>query len=215
MNNVQLIGRLTKDVELRYFQGAQGQQAIARFTVAVDRMPKQDGTRDADFISCSCFGKRAEVISQHFQKGSKIGLTGRIRTGSYVNQQGATVYTTEVEVTDLDFIDPKAAMQPNPTTPQYNMQQGQQYYSSGAVVPPSQQPVPQQASSGAAVPPSQQPAPQQSQRGRTASTRSGNTRSSGRSAAPAQPTPAPMNQPQQEQFLDIPDGLADEGLPFN
>lgn len=208
MNNVQLIGRLTKDVELRYFQGAQGQQAIARFTVAVDRMPKQDGTRDADFISCSCFGKRAEVISQHFQKGSKIGLTGRIRTGSYVNQQGATVYTTEVEVTDLDFIDPKNTMQPNATTPQYNMQQGQQYYSSGAVVPPSQQPVPQQQQ------PALQPA-QQSQRGRTASTRSGNTRSSGRSAAPAQPTPAPMNQPQQEQFLDIPDGLADEGLPFN
>lgn len=137
MNNVQLIGRLTKDVELRYFQGAQGQQAVARFTVAVDRMPKSDGTREADFISCSCFGKRAEVISQHFQKGSKIGLVGRIRTGSYQNQQGATVYTTEVEVTDLDFIDPKNTVQPNPTTPQYNMQQGQQYYQA--------QPVPQQA----------------------------------------------------------------------
>ena len=125
MNNVQLIGRLTKDVDLRYFQNAQGDQAIARFTVAVDRMPKQDGTHETDFITCSCFGRRAEVIADHFQKGSKIGLVGRIRTGSYVNQQGATVYTTEVEVTDIDFIDPKAAQQPNPTTPQYNMQQGQ------------------------------------------------------------------------------------------
>lgn len=210
MNNVQLIGRLTKDVELRYFQGAQGQQAIARFTVAVDRMPKADGTREADFISCSCFGKRAEVIAEHFQKGSKIGLVGRIRTGSYQNQQGATVYTTEVEVTDLDFIDPKAAVQPNPTTPQYNMQQGQQYYSSGAVVPPSQQPAPQQA----AAP--QQPAPQQSQRGRTASTRSGNTRSSGRSAAPAQPTQqVPADVQAQGGYMNIPDGMVDEGLPFN
>ena len=206
MNNVQLIGRLTKDVELRYFQGAQGQQAIARFTVAVDRMPKQDGTRDADFISCSCFGKRAEVISQHFQKGSKIGLTGRIRTGSYQNQQGATVYTTEVEVTDLDFIDPKNTVQPNPTTPQYNMQQGQQYY--------AQQPVPQQAS---APQPAPQPAPQQSQRGRTASTRSGNTRSSGRSAAPAQPTQqVPADVQAHGGWMNVPEGISvDEGLPFN
>lgn len=202
MNNVQLIGRLTKDVELRYFQGAQGQQAVARFTVAVDRMPKADGTREADFISCSCFGKRAEVISQHFQKGSKIGLVGRIRTGSYQNQQGATVYTTEVEVTDLDFIDPKNTVQPNPTTPQYNMQQGQQYYQA--------QPVPQQAAQ-------QQPAPQQSQRGRTASTRSGNSRSSGRSAQQAQPTQqAPADVQAQGGWMNVPEGIpVDEGLPFN
>lgn len=209
MNNVQLIGRLTKDVELRYFQGAQGQQAIARFTVAVDRMPKQDGTHETDFITCSCFGRRGEVIAEHFQKGSKIGLTGRIRTGSYQNQQGATIYTTEVEVTDIDFIDPKAAVQPNPTAPQYNMQQGQQYYQ-------AQQPVPQPAAP--------QPSAQQSTRGRTASNRSGNSRSSGRSAQQAQPTQRPMSQqaprgaevpPSQEEFLDIPDGMADEGLPFN
>lgn len=209
MNNVQLIGRLTKDVDLRYFQNAQGDQAVARFTVAVDRMPKQDGTHETDFITCSCFGRRAEVIADHFQKGSKIGLVGRIRTGSYVNQQGATVYTTEVEVTDIDFIDPKAAQQPNPTTPQYNMQQGQQYYQ-------NQQQVPQQA----AVP--QQPAPrsaQPSQKGKTASTRAASSRSSARSAAPVQPTPARMNQQpvqQQEEFVDysqIPQ--VDEGLPFN
>lgn len=199
MNNVQLIGRLTKDVELRYFQNAQGQQAIARFTVAVDRMPKQDGTHETDFITCSCFGRRAEVISQHFQKGSKIGLVGRIRTGSYQNQQGATVYTTEVEVTDIDFIDPKAAVQPNPTTPQYNMQQGQQYYQ-------AQQPVPQPASP--------QPSAQQSTRGRTASNRSASTRSSGRSTAQAQATQQ-ASQPQQEPFVDfnrMPP--VDEGLPF-
>ena len=159
MNNVQLIGRLTKDVDLRYFQNAQGDQAIARFTVAVDRIPKQDGTHETVFITCSCFGRRAEGIADHFQKGSKIGLVGRIRTGSYVNQQGATVYTTEVEVTDIDFIDPKAAQQPNPTTPQYNMQQGQQYYQQAP------QPVPQQAAPQQSAP---QRIPQQGSRFRSA-----------------------------------------------
>ena len=203
MNNVQLIGRLTKDVELRFFQGTQGQQAIARFTVAVDRMPKADGTREADFISCSCFGKRAEVISQHFQKGSKIGLTGRIRTGSYQNQQGATVYTTEVEVTDLDFIDPKNTVQPNPTTPQYNMQQGQQYYQ-------TQQPVPQQ--------PAPQPAQQRSTQRRSGSAARSNTRSSQQpQAVPvAQAQPQNAMPVQQEQFIDYEQmPQVDEGLPFN
>lgn len=209
MNNVQLIGRLTKDVDLRYFQNAQGQQAVARFTVAVDRMPKQDGTHETDFISCTCFGRRAEVISQHFQKGSKIGLVGRIRTGSYQNQQGATVYTTEVEVTDIDFIDPKNTVQPNPTTPQYNMQQGQNYYQN--------QQVPQPAAP--------QPSAQQSTRGRTASSRSASSRSSGRSTAPAgatqqavpvaQAQPQNAMPPQQEPFVDYNQmPQVDEGLPF-
>lgn len=140
MNNVQLIGRLTKDVDLRFISGAQGQTAVARFTVAVDRPPKQDGTKEADFISCQAWGRKAEVIQQYFQKGSKIGLIGKIRTGSYQNQQGATVYTTDVEVTDIDFLDPKITQQPNPTTPEYNMQQGQNYYQAQA----QQAPVPQQ-----------------------------------------------------------------------
>ena len=203
MNNVQLIGRLTKDVELRYFQNAQGDQAIARFTVAVDRMPKQDGTHETDFISCSCFGRRAEVIAEHFQKGSKIGLVGRIRTGSYQNQQGATVYTTEVEVTDIDFIDPKTAVQPNPTTPQYNMQQGQQYYQ-------NQQPVPQQA---AAAP---QPAQQRSTQRRSGSGARSNTRSSQQAVPVAQAQPQNAMPPQQQEpFVDYNQmPQVDEGLPF-
>lgn len=217
MNNVQLIGRLTKDVELRYFQGTQGQQAIARFTVAVDRMPKQDGTHETDFITCSCFGRRGEVIAEHFQKGSNIGLVGRIRTGSYQNQQGSTIYTTEVEVLDIDFIDPKAAVQPNPTTPQYNMQQGQQYYQA--------QPVPQQAAAPAQ--PAQQPSgaavpPRQTQR-RSGSGARSNTRSSQQPqavpVAQAQPQNAmPMQQDPiaaQGGFMNIPEGIPDEGLPFN
>ena len=88
MNNVQLVGRLTQDVDLRYFQSANGDQAKASFRIAVDRPAKPDGTHDADFINCIAWGRRAEVISEHFHKGSKIAVCGRIRTGSYQNQQG-------------------------------------------------------------------------------------------------------------------------------
>lgn len=205
MNNVQLIGRLTKDVDLRYVNGAQGQTAVARFTVAVDRPPKADGTKEADFISCQAWGRKAEVIQQYFQKGSKIGLIGKIRTGSYQNQQGATVYTTDVEVTDIDFLDSKAAQQPNPTTPEYNMQQGQNYYQNQqAQQPVPQQPVPQQRRTTRSTQArSTQPTAQN-----TTVTRS-RAAAPARSAAPASPTQAA------EEFLDIPDGLADEGLPFN
>ena len=188
MNNVQLIGRLTKDVDLRYINGAQGQTAVARFTVAVDRPPKQDGTKEADFISCQAWGRKAEVIQQYFQKGSKIGLIGKIRTGSYQNQQGATVYTTDVEVTDIDFLDPRNQQQPNPTTPEYNMQQGQNYYQAQA----QQAPVPQQ--------PKRKPAAK-----------------APTNVKPAQAMPQmqPQMQPQvQEEFLNL-DMVQDEGLPFN
>lgn len=201
MNNVQLIGRLTKDVDLRYINGAQGQTAVARFTVAVDRPPKQDGTKEADFISCQAWGRKAEVIQQYFQKGSKIGLIGKIRTGSYQNQQGATVYTTDVEVTDIDFLDPKSTQQPNPTTPEYNMQQGQNYYQAQA----QQAPVPQQRRTTRST-----------QARSTQPTASNTTATRSRAAAPARPAaPASPTQADEEPFLDIPDGLADEGLPFN
>lgn len=201
MNNVQLIGRLTKDVDLRYVGGAQGQTAVARFTVAVDRPPKQDGTKEADFISCQAWGRKAEVIQQYFQKGSKIGLIGKIRTGSYQNQQGATVYTTDVEVTDIDFLDPKITQQPNPTTPEYNMQQGQNYYQAQQ----AQQPVPQQRRTTRST-----------QARSTQPTASNTTATRSRAAAPARPAaPASPTPTGEEPFLDIPDGLADEGLPFN
>lgn len=189
MNNVQLIGRLTKDVDLRYINGAQGQTAVARFTVAVDRPPKQDGTKEADFISCQAWGRKAEVIQQYFQKGSKIGLIGKIRTGSYQNQQGATVYTTDVEVTDIDFLDPKNTQQPNPTTPEYNMQQGQNYYQAQA----QQAPVPQQ--------PKRKPAAK-----------------APTNVKPAQAsTPQARQQSVADQggWMNVPEGIpVDEGLPF-
>ena len=200
MNNVQLIGRLTADVDLRYFQSANGDQAKASFRIAVDRPAKPDGSHDADFINCIAWGRRAEVIADHFHKGSKIAVCGRIRTGSYQNQQGATVYTFDIEVMELDFLDPKEKPQPNAADPNYQpQQQGQQYY--------QQQPA-------------QQPASQQSQR--AASTGRSSTRSSARQSqqrsAQAQPTPARQNAApapaQQEEFMAIPDNVADEGLPF-
>lgn len=213
MNNVQLIGRLTADVDLRYFPGQNGDQAKASFRIAVDRPAKPDGTHDADFINCIAWGRRAEVIADHFHKGSKIAVSGRIRTGSYQNQQGATIYTFDIEVMELDFLDPKAPQQPNAADPNYQpQQQGQQYYqSSGAAVPPSQpqqyaQQYAQQPSSGAAVLPSQ--------RRSTASAQRSNTSSSKRSA---QPTPARQNAApapaQQEEFVNMAE-VVDEGLPF-
>ena len=98
------MGRLTKDVELRFAQGSG--KAIAKFTVAVNRNFKNaEGNYDADFINCLAFDKRAETISQYFHKGQRILLRGRIQTGSYDAQDGTKRYTTEVLVEDFSFIE--------------------------------------------------------------------------------------------------------------
>lgn len=194
MNTVQLIGRLTKDVDLRYVNTANGQMAIARFTVAIDRAPKPDGTKEADFISCQAWGKRAETIQQYFGKGSRIAVTGSIRTGSYVNQQGATVYTTDVEVNGFDFLDAKNTQHPNATAPDYNMQQGQQYYQQQPQV--AQQPAQQRARSSAA--------------GRAQGSAAKSTRNSG---APTQAMPQQIQD--EGGWAYVPDGVMDEELPFN
>lgn len=96
MNNVVLIGRLTKDVELRYTDGAEP-KAIARFTLAVNRMGKKD---EADFINCLAFGRTAEFMEKYTGKGKLTAINGRIHTGSYTNKEGKTVYTTNV-IADL------------------------------------------------------------------------------------------------------------------
>lgn len=98
MNQVQLTGRLTKDPEVRY---TQNQEPVARFTLAVDRAGKDAG---ADFIGCSAFGKTAEVIGKYCQKGRLIGVTGRIRTGSYQKQDGSKIYYTEVAADRMEFL---------------------------------------------------------------------------------------------------------------
>lgn len=104
MNVVTLLGRMTKDAEVRYSQG-DNQTAVARFAIAVDRKSKDAGT---DFINCVAFGKIAEVIEKYFGKGKRIGIVGHIQTGSYTNKEGAKVYTTDVVVDALDFIELKA-----------------------------------------------------------------------------------------------------------
>lgn len=106
MNKVVLMGRLTRDPEIRYSNGETA-MAIARFTVAVDRRVKRDSENNADFISCIAFGKTGEVVEKYFRKGQKIALNGRIQTGSYTNNEGQKVYTTDVIAEDIEFVESK------------------------------------------------------------------------------------------------------------
>lgn len=108
MNSVELIGRLTRDPELR--KAASG-TSIFKFTLAVNRRFKQPGQPDADFISCTAFGKTADIMCQYLHKGSLIGVTGRIQTGSYDNQQGQRVYTTDVIIDNFEFLESRNASQ--------------------------------------------------------------------------------------------------------
>ena len=104
-----LIGRLTRDPEVRYSQG-ENATAVARFTLAVDRRFRRanDG-QDADFIGCVCFGKQAEFVEKYFRQGMKMVTCGRIQTGSYVNKDGQKVYTTDVVVEEVEFGESKAS----------------------------------------------------------------------------------------------------------
>lgn len=104
MNRVGLIGRLTKDPELRQASGS----ASCRFTLAVDRYRSSQGKSETDFIGCIAFGKTAENMGRYLHKGSKVGVDGRIQTGSYVNRQGTKVYTTDVIADHIDFLDSRS-----------------------------------------------------------------------------------------------------------
>lgn len=106
MNKVHLMGRLTRDPEVRYTQG-ENQMCISRYSLAVPRIFKRDGEPDADFISCVAFGKAGEFAERYLRKGMKIALTGRIQTGSYTNRDGAKVYTTDVVVEEQEFAESK------------------------------------------------------------------------------------------------------------
>ena len=110
MNNVTLIGRLTRDPEVRYTQGENG-MAVARYTLAVDRRQSRNSGEEqtADFISCVAFGKSGEFAEKYLQKGTKIAVTGRIQTGSYTNKDGQKVYTTDVVVEEHEFAESKAS----------------------------------------------------------------------------------------------------------
>ena len=109
MNKVILMGRLTRDAEVRYSQG-ENSTAIARFSLAVDRRFRRDGDEQtADFINCVAFGRQGEFAEKYFRKGTKVLITGRIQTGSYTNREGQKVYTTEVVVEDQEFAESKAS----------------------------------------------------------------------------------------------------------
>lgn len=108
MNKVVLMGRLTKDPDVRQSQGAEP-VTIARYTLAVNRRgKKQEGQQEADFISCVAFGKAGEFAEKYLHKGTKICVSGRLQTGSYTRQDGAKAYTTDVVIEEQEFAESKA-----------------------------------------------------------------------------------------------------------
>ena len=113
MNKVILMGRLTRDPDVRYSQG-DSPMAIARYTLAVDRRFRRDNDQQtADFISCVAFGRNGEFAEKYLHQGTKIVAEGRIQTGSYTNKEGQKVYTTDVVVEDQEFAESKASASNN------------------------------------------------------------------------------------------------------
>ena len=108
MNKVILMGRLTRDPEVRYSQGDNA-TAVARYTLAVDRRFRRDGEPTADFIPCVIFGRSAEFAEKYFHQGMRVSISGRIQTGSYTNKDGQKVYTTDVVVEEQEFAESKAS----------------------------------------------------------------------------------------------------------
>ena len=116
MNKVVLMGRLTKDPDVRY-TSSENPLAIARYTLAVDRrVRKNSDDATADFISCKAFGKAGEFAEKYFKKGTKIVISGRIETGSYTNKDGVKVYTTEVVAEEQEFAESKGSAANNQTS---------------------------------------------------------------------------------------------------
>ncbi|MDD3240332.1 MAG: single-stranded DNA-binding protein [Lachnospira sp.] len=112
MNRVILMGRLTRDPDVRYSQGANGSMAVARYTLAVDRRrARTEGGNEqtADFISCVAFGRAGEFAEKYLHQGTKLVVSGRIQTGSYTNKDGQKVYTTDVVVDDQEFAESKSS----------------------------------------------------------------------------------------------------------
>ena len=107
MNSCQLVGRMVADPEIKYTNDG---KSIAKFRIAVDRQFKKEGQPDADFLNCNAFGKTAEFIEKYFHKGMKIGLVGRIQTGSY-EKDGRTYYTTDIIADNVEFVESKQSSQ--------------------------------------------------------------------------------------------------------
>lgn len=116
MNKVILMGRLTRDPEVRYSQG-ENSMAVARYSMAVDRPGAKEGQPSADFINCVAFGKNGEFAEKFLHKGTKILVEGRIQTGSYTNKDGQKVYTTDIVVEHHEFCESKGTNAPETSTP--------------------------------------------------------------------------------------------------
>lgn len=116
MNKVILMGRLTRDPEVRY--GGASNMAIARFSIAVDRRFKRDGEPTADFFNCTAFGKTGEFVEKYLHKGTKIVLDGEIRNDNYTNKNGEKVYGFQIVANNIEFAESKNASQ------EYNAQNG-------------------------------------------------------------------------------------------
>ncbi|MCI8401480.1 MAG: single-stranded DNA-binding protein [Lachnospiraceae bacterium] len=166
MNKVVLIGRLTRDPEVRYGQGG-NQTAVARFSIAVDRRFKREGEPDADFFNCTAFGKQAEFVERYLHKGIKMVVVGRIQNDNYTNRDGQQVYSVRVMVEELEFAESKNAAAGGDN---FGGGFGGNNFSGGS------------ANSG-----------------------------SGYGASGSRPAPAPVG----DGFMNIPDGVEDEDLPFN
>lgn len=108
MNKVILMGRLTRDPEVRYSQGS-SQTTVSRFSIAVDRRFKRDGDPDADFFNCTAFGKQAEFVERYLHKGTKILLVGHIQNDNYTNKDGQQVYSVQVLAEEIEFAESKNA----------------------------------------------------------------------------------------------------------
>jgi len=106
MNKVNLIGRWCKDPDVRYMQN-ENSTCVARCTLAVDRKFKKDGEQQADFINCVAFGKVGELIEKYTSKGTKIGIVGRLQSGKYTDKDGKDVFTTDIVVEEIDFLETK------------------------------------------------------------------------------------------------------------
>lgn len=163
MNKVMLMGRLTRDPEVRYGQGG-NQTAVARFSIAVDRRFKREGQPDADFFNCTAFNKQAEFVERYLHKGTKMVVIGSIQNDNYTNRDGQKVYSVQVIVDELEFAESKSASAGNNDSFGGNFGGGSNYSNGG-----------------------------------------------GFGASASRPAPSPIG----DGFMNIPDGVEDEDLPFN
>ena len=237
MNKVEVTGRLTKDLDVREFNSQNGTSMVASSRIAIDRRIQNRGQQNtdqqtADFIDFSCFGKTAEAASKVLHKGSKVAIVGRITSGSYVNKDGVKVYTVKITAEEVEFLDPKPQGQGDTGYTGQPAGYGNGGYGNGGYGAPIQQgqqyqgaPVPQ-GNTGYGAPAPQPnngygaPAPRPNN-GYGAPAQQGQQYGGNFAAAAAPQAPAPQygyGTPapagNEGGFINIPDGISDEELPF-